>query len=168
MTSRRSSFLGLSLAGTSALLFAGSALAAEIAVPMDEVRMMTFRAPIRTVVVGNPVIADVSVVDDRHIFILGKNIGSTNVVILNGEGQQVANELISVTGQSNSMVTLQRGVAQTTFACHGERCHQMPLVGDATDPYSALAEQIDTRENAARTAAGAPAAAQTAQNGPQQ
>src|SRR5688500_3532862 len=164
MTSRRSSFLGLSLAGTSAVFLAGSALAAEISVPMDEVRMMTFRAPIRTVVVGNPVIADVSVVDDRHIFILGKNIGSTNVVVLNGDGQQVANELITVTGQSNSMVTLQRGVAQTTFACHGERCAQMPVPGDANDPYAQLAEQIDTRETTARAAAGAPAVAQAAQN----
>jgi hypothetical protein len=151
---------GLAMAAASALFLAGSASAAELSVPMDQVRMMSFRAPIRTVVVGNPLIADVSVVDERHLAVLGKNIGSTNVVILNESGVQVANELITVTGQSNSIVTVQRGGAQTTMACAGERCHQVPLPGDAADPFEALANQIDTRESAARTAAGAPSEAE--------
>jgi hypothetical protein len=162
----RSAFVTLAMAGSSALLFAGSALAAELSIPMNEVRMMTFRAPVRTVVVGNPVIADVSVVDERHIVVLGKNIGSTNLVVLNADGQQVANELIAVHGQTSSVVTLQRGAAQTTLACGGDRCHQVPLPGDAPDPYEAIAEQIGAREAAARAAAGAVAETQAAAGEP--
>jgi hypothetical protein len=142
---------------------------------MDEVRVMTFRAPIRTVVVGNPVIADVSVIDDRHIAILGKNIGSTNVVVLNNDGTQVANELIFVIGHLVSRVTLNKGAAQITYSCAGDRCNQTSMPGDSNavptpgqPPYGDLAEQIDTREGLGRNAAGAQAEAQAAQAGPPQ
>jgi hypothetical protein len=172
--SLRTTLLGLATAGTAALA-AGSASAAELEVPMDEVRMMTFRAPIRTVVVGNPLIADVSVVDDRHIVILGKNIGNTNVVVLNNEGTQVANEMIIVIGHLSSRVTLNKGAAQITYACGGDRCNQVNMPGDSEaaptpgqPPYLGLAEQIDTREVAGRAAAGAPAEAQAQTGGPPQ
>jgi len=39
------------------------ALAANVGVPMDQVRMITFRAPFKTVYVGNPVIADITIID---------------------------------------------------------------------------------------------------------
>ena len=51
-----------------------------MSVPLDEVRVVTFAKPVATLYVGNPVIADVMIIDSRHAFVQGKAFGSTNVV----------------------------------------------------------------------------------------
>ena len=43
-----------------ATAFAGAAHAADIAVPLDEVRIVAFKQPISTVYMGNPTIADIT------------------------------------------------------------------------------------------------------------
>ena len=68
-------------------------MGAEFTVPMDQVRMITFQAPISTVFVGNPQIADVTVVDSTRIFLMGKNFGTTNLVALDADGNQLSNGL---------------------------------------------------------------------------
>lgn len=143
------------LAGLAALLTASAALAAGgIAVPMDEVRMLDFEQPVTTVYVGNPLIADVTVIDAKRAFILGKNFGSTNILALDEKGNQVFNKTVTVSGRSGSIVTLQRGAAQTTYACVASKCQITPVPGDDNTPFTTLTGQIDKREalNKAATA----------------
>src|SRR4051812_43702803 len=143
------------LAGIAALLVAGTAAAAELSLPMDEGRLVTFRAPVKTVFVGNPLIADVTVVDDTHVFLVGKNFGSTNLVVLNDDGVQVANERVTVYGGSTNVVTLQRGSAQSTLACADDRCQTVAVPGDESQKFDAVSGQIEKRETGARAAAAA-------------
>ncbi len=148
--------LSVILAGTgSSLLACGIAAAAELTVPMDEVRMITFRTPVKTVFVGNPLIADVTVVDATRIFILGKNFGTTNLVALDDAGRQIVNDRITVLGRTGSIVTLQRGRAQTTLACAGARCQVAPQPGDDAESFGVVADQINSREADLRAAASA-------------
>lgn len=132
-----------------------AASAAEFTVPMDQVRMITFRAPISTVFVGNPQIADVTVVDSTRIFLMGKNFGTTNLVALDDSGNQISNDRITVQSRSGEVVTLHRGAAQTTMACVGGRCQSAPVPGDAPDTFEAVNEQITAREDEIVAAAGA-------------
>ena len=74
---------------------AGSAQAADLTVSMDQVRTITFANPVKTVFVGNPVIADVTVIDSKHVFLLGKNFGTTNLVALDDAGKQMVNDQIT-------------------------------------------------------------------------
>ena len=147
--------LTTALVSASALLGSGAALAAELTVTMDEGRMLTFRTPVKTVFVGNPLIADVTVVDEKHVFLTGKNFGTTNLVVLNESGAQIANERITVLGRSSNIVTLQRGPSQTTLACAGERCVPAPTQGDNAEAFEAVAGQVQTREAGVRAAAAA-------------
>ena len=48
-----------------------------VSVPMDEVRILTFAKPVKTVYVGNPTIADVTVIDATHVFLLGKSFDTS-------------------------------------------------------------------------------------------
>jgi hypothetical protein len=41
----------------------------DIQIP-STVRVLTFKTPVKTVFVGNPVIADITVIDPMHVFIL--------------------------------------------------------------------------------------------------
>src|SRR6202012_3369603 len=79
---------------TSAL--ATPALASGVTVTLDEVRTITFGAPVTTVYVGNPAIADINMIDARHAFVQGKSYGSTNIIAINHDGAQVSNTRVSV------------------------------------------------------------------------
>jgi hypothetical protein len=117
---------------------AGSAMS----VPLDEVRVVSFARPVATLYVGNPVIADVMIINNRHAFVQGKAFGTTNVIALDASGHPIANQQIVVAGKANTTVTLQRGSQQTTYACAGSRCQPTPQPGDSKDVFDAATDQI--------------------------
>ncbi|MFT4254734.1 MAG: pilus assembly protein N-terminal domain-containing protein [Caulobacter sp.] len=75
----------------------------------------------REIVVGDPQIADVSVVNDRTLVILGKRVGVTSVFAFDGQGRTLAGGQVLVTEVSADAVTVQRGANASTYACDG-RC----------------------------------------------
>ncbi|HWD27047.1 MAG TPA: pilus assembly protein N-terminal domain-containing protein [Rhizomicrobium sp.] len=128
------------------LLTSGTALAAGgVLVPMDEARTVTFTKPATTVYVGNPMIADVNMVDPHHAFVLGKEFGTTNVIALDQTGHEIANVYINVSENRGAHVTLFRGAAQMTMACGGARCDRTPTPGD--DKFKDDAEQVSTHHD---------------------
>ncbi|HEY1961628.1 MAG TPA: pilus assembly protein N-terminal domain-containing protein [Rhizomicrobium sp.] len=129
--------------------------APSIIVPLDEVRVVAFSQPISTVYVGNPMIADVSMIDSKHAFVLGKGFGHTNVVALDADGKQVVNDSVTVFGHTGSTVILHRGAAQTTYACAGARCESAPMPGDDKDSFSQRMEQMNAHQDAGVKAASA-------------
>jgi hypothetical protein len=135
------------LATTILAALTGVASAGAVAVPLDEVRIVTFKKPVSTLYVGNPVIADVTIIDNRHAFVQGKAFGTTNILGLDALGHQVINESIVVAGSPSGVVTLQRGTSQTTYACAGARCQTAPLPGDGKDAYDAAADQIGKHQS---------------------
>lgn len=53
----------------------------NIEVPIYKSRVLATRAPVRKVSVGNPEIADVLVTNPRELYLLGRSLGSTNVLL---------------------------------------------------------------------------------------
>src|SRR3569833_977886 len=81
-----------------------------VALALVEVHTLTFRAPVATVYVGNPTIADVTMIDARHAFVQGKGYGRTKIVALNRDNVQVFNTSVVVTSpRDGGTVTLNRG-----------------------------------------------------------
>jgi len=147
-----------SLAGASALvLLSGTAIAGEIQVRMDQVRVVTFKMAFKAVSVGNPLIADATVIDENHVFVVGKEFGTTNLVAVDDEGNQVAEEMITVTTQQGKMVTLQRGPNWSTLTCNAQRCDVRPTPGDDYTRYQNESQEIAQREALSTTAASVPA-----------
>ena len=121
------------------LLTAGAALArnVSVSVPLDEVRILAFDQPISTLYIGNPSVADVTMIDKRHAFVLGKSYGATNIVALDASGTEVGNQQVVVFGSSSAVVTLQRGAARMTYSCAASRCEPSPQPGDGKEPFDA-------------------------------
>src|SRR5471032_3617842 len=114
----------------------------SVALALDEVHTLTFRAPVATVYVGNPTIADVTMIDARHAFVQGKGYGRTNLVALNRDNVQVFSSRITVTGNDGGgTVTLNRGAQRVTLNCAGGRCEPTPMPGDGKDTYDAANSQ---------------------------
>jgi Pilus formation protein N terminal region len=145
---------GVSLAALA--LASGAAQARDISIPMDEVRIVTFPTPVSTVYVGNPAIADVTVIDSRRVFILGKAFGATNLVALDAKGNPTVSERVTVFGRQGSTVTLHRGAAQTTYACAGTRCEAAPVPGDDNTNFDSVVGQRDKLRTQSASAADAP------------
>jgi len=142
---------------SAAVLCAGvPAFADGISVPMDEARVIAFSKPVQTVFVGNPTIADVNMIDAHHAFILGKAFGVTNVIALDNRGNPVASRHVTVLGGS-TLVTLNRGNDQYTYACANARCEHARAPGDNKDAYDQNMSQITAREDYAQKQADASA-----------
>jgi len=152
------------LLATVGLAVTTAAAHAEIQVPLDQVRTLIFEQPVKTVSIGNPTIADVTIVDNTHVFILGKTYGATNIVGLDARGRETVNEQIIVTERPGTEIIVQRGIARTTLMCTAEHCQAAPSPGDdqttpgvqklAEPPYDVLSGQADKRESSGAIAAG--------------
>ncbi|MDB5432558.1 MAG: pilus assembly protein CpaC [Caulobacter sp.] len=125
------------LAGVVVLAAAGTALAAAagaLSVRLDQSVRISLRAPATSVVVGNPAIADVSVIDARTILVLGKGSGVTNLVVMDQGGRVLFNREIVVSAGDAGRVSIWRGPAATSYACL-PRCERES--GSAAAPASA-------------------------------
>jgi len=131
----------------------------SVALALDEVHTVTFRTPVATVYVGNPTIADVTMIDARHAFVQGKGYGRTNIMALNRDNVMVFNTHVSVTSNSGGggTVTLNRGVQRITLNCAGGRCEATPTPGDAKELFDSAVGQLTGHQSAARGAAVAEA-----------
>jgi hypothetical protein len=158
----RHALIAATFLAASPALFAGAALAAGpagVAMGLDEVHTLTFKAPVATVYVGNPTIADVTMIDARHAFVQGKGYGRTNIVALNRDNVQVFNTSVTVTSPRESgTVTLNRGAQRITLTCAGGRCEPTPTPGDDQKAYDAASNQANAHQSAARGIAAQQAA----------
>jgi len=128
----------------------------SVALALDEVHTLTFKTPIATVYVGNPTIADVTMLDARHAFVQGKGYGHTNIVALNRDNKQVFNANIAVVGaHDSSTVTLNRGTQRITLTCAGGRCEPSPMPGDDQKAFDAASAALGAHQSAARSLAAA-------------
>jgi putative type II/III system pilus formation protein len=95
----RAARLYLSLA-TAAMMLILSApgWAQTVEINPGRARLITFSVPIRTVVIGDPTVADVAAQTDRSIIINGIAVGETNLVVLNEEGREVYSADVVVSG----------------------------------------------------------------------
>jgi len=100
-----------------------------IGVQIDEAKMVSFARPAKTVFVGNPWIADVSMLDSRHAFVLGKTMGLTNLIVLDANGAPIENKPIMVTN-TFAATTLNRGPDQFNYSCTLAHCETAPRPGD--------------------------------------
>jgi hypothetical protein len=122
------------------------AFAAGVAVPMDEVRVVAFNQPVSTVFMGNPVIADVTMIDAEHAFVLGKTFGETNMIALGANGRQIANDHVTVFGRRVGAVTLNRGAQTYNYTCTALHCETRPVPGDPKTYFDETHTAADTYE----------------------
>lgn len=126
------------MAAVIAAVAPGAALSQSrpISVEIDHATRVSLRAPAGSVVVGNPQIADVTVVDANTLFITGKGYGSTEIVAVDQIGRTVFQANVVVTAPETGQVRVWRGSRVTEMAC-GTSC--APSVRSAGGGDSAAA-----------------------------
>ncbi len=106
---------------SAAVLFApavGTAQSGSLNVEIDQTQRVQLRGPAGSVIVGNPAIADVTVVDANTLYITGKGNGITEIVAVDTIGRTVFQSQIVVTdGAGSGRVRVWRGGQATEMAC---------------------------------------------------
>jgi len=123
-----------------------------LTVAMDEARVITFTQPIATLFIGNTTIADVTVIDSHHAYLLGKTFGATNMIGLDANNHQVMNAQINVTNRVVGSVTLNRGAETYNYSCTQMHCETSPRPGDPTSYVSTTETTAQQHDASARAA----------------
>lgn len=111
----------LALAVLSAAPLTAAAQSRPVNVQIDHSTRVQLRAPAGSVIVGNPQIADVTVVDANTLFITGKGYGVTEIVAVDPIGRTLFQGQVVVSAGSTGSVRVWRGAEATEMAC-GASC----------------------------------------------
>jgi Flp pilus assembly secretin CpaC len=115
----------------------------DMRVDFDQTQVVRLDREAKTVLVGNPAIADAQMVDPKTVYVLGRMFGQTNIVALDANGTEVLNTRVTVGVSNASVVTLYRGAqGQRTLAC-SPRCERTLTQGDSE--FKNVGDDVDKK-----------------------
>src|SRR4029079_8382029 len=139
----RARFGLLSLA-TVILMSPAASLAApdpdRIAVYVDQAKLVKLPAKVATIVVGNPLIADVTMQSGGIIVVTGKGYGATNFIAMDRNGEVLVDRQIQVEGPTDQLVTVYRGVERESYSCT-PICQRRVTLGDGETYFKSAIDQ---------------------------
>jgi Flp pilus assembly secretin CpaC len=133
------------------MLFAPAAWALSkdtLVVTVDQARVVKVPAAARTLVIGNPMIADVTLLKQGGTMVVtGKGFGETNLIALDSDGNPVAESMVQVVSSGNALV-VQRGMDRESYTC-APRCQPTARLGDDAKFFGDVTAQIQARNSQA-------------------
>lgn len=114
------SILALALLAAVPNVVLGAASAADgeiLTVRTNMARVLRIDQPAATVIIGNPGVADVTIQDPTTLILTAKSFGQTNMIILDSNGEPIADTMIEVIQASADVVTMYQGTARTSLSC---------------------------------------------------
>jgi hypothetical protein len=106
-----------------------AAAAEPIDVALDQATVLQLPDRAKTVVVGNPLIADLSVQPGGLAVVTGKGYGATNFIALDRNGAVLMEKTVEVKGPSDPTVVVYRGPTRQTYSCTPD-CSPRITLGD--------------------------------------
>ena len=135
----------------------GSAFAAEpvyaagetVNVHLDQAKILKLPDGTATLVVGNPLIADVAVQSGGMLVITGKGYGNTNLLALDRNGSVIMEHAIEVQGPKGRIVVVYRGVERESYSCT-PNCERRVTLGDTETYFASTLGQAGTLNSQAQ------------------
>ena len=123
-----------------------------IVIHLDQARVLKVPERTATLVIGNPLIADVSVQSGGVMVVTGKGYGVTNMLALDRNGALLMEHPIEVQGPRDQVVTLYRGIERESYSCT-PKCERRVTLGDTAPYFTSILTQTGTLNNQAQSAA---------------
>lgn len=86
-------------------------------VAMNHAKILRLDRPVNKAIIGNAEVADVTVADSTTVVLTGKNFGSTNLVLLDIDGNAIADERILVSNDEGDTVRVYRQTDRVVLSC---------------------------------------------------
>lgn len=120
----------------------------KIYVQIDQAKILRLPSETRTVIVGNPMVADISTLRDGTGILTAKSYGTTNLIVLGEKSEVLLETLIGVIAASENIVVVQRGFERETYSC-SPICQPLVQVGDGASYFGSTQSQISSRNSLA-------------------
>src|ERR1700680_1309836 len=129
-----------------------------IAVNVDQAKLVRLPGRVSTIVVGNPLIADVTLQNGGVIVVTGKGYGATNFIAMDRSGEVLVDRVIQVEGPTDQLVTVYRGIDRESYSCM-PICQRRITLGDGNDYFKSAMDQagsLSSQATGTAAAAGKP------------
>jgi Flp pilus assembly secretin CpaC len=130
--------------------------AETIAVNVDQAKLVKLPTRVATIVVGNPLIADVTLQSGGVVIVTGKGYGATNFIALDRSGEVLVDRVIQVEGPTDQLVTVYRGIDRESYSCM-PICQRRVTLGDGENYFKSAMDQAGTLNSQASGNAAAAA-----------
>jgi uncharacterized membrane protein YgcG len=125
-----------------------SNIANTIAVNVDQARLVKLPARVATIVVGNPLIADVALQAGGILVVTGKGYGATNFIAMDRSGEVLVDRQIQVEGPTDQLITVYRGTDRESYSCM-PICQRRITLGDGDNYFKSAMDQAGNLSNKA-------------------
>ena len=126
-----------------ALAQAGDLVAGEKAIVIysDQAQVLPVKGQPAAAIIGNPMYADASI-RQGMIVLQGRHFGTTNLVVLDSNGKELANLLVTVQQTPTARVTMFKAGDPFTYTCGGNNCETTLEVGDEKGHFEIIQKQM--------------------------
>ncbi len=122
-----------------------------VVITLDQARVIRLPERTATLVVGNPLIADVSLQAGGILVVTGKGYGVTNLLALDRTGAVLMEHPIEVQGPRDNVVVVYRGVERESYSC-SPKCERRITLGDTQNFFAATLGQTNILNTQAQNA----------------
>ena len=84
---------------------------------MNHARVLKLDRPVAKVIVGNSDVADATVADPTTIVLTGRSFGTTNLVLLDADGNAIADERVLVSIDEGNTVRVFKQTERSVLSC---------------------------------------------------
>jgi Flp pilus assembly secretin CpaC len=157
MRLRARAFLPVVSLAAGMLLGPAVAVAADdaVAVNVDQAKLVKLPERVSTIVVGNPLIADVTMQPGGMVVVTGKGYGATNFIAMNRAGEVLVDRVIQVQGPTDRVITVYRGVDRESYSC-SPICQRRVTLGDGEAYFKSTMDQAGALNSQATGATAKP------------
>jgi hypothetical protein len=120
-----------------------------VQITLDQATIMKLPERVSTLVVGNPLIADVTLNPGGVVIVTGKGYGVTNFMALDRGGAVLTEKQLEVKGPGGNVVTVYKGVNRESYNC-APRCEPRNTLGDGQQFFDGTLNQTATRAGMAQ------------------
>ena len=123
-----------------------------VAVNVDQAKLVKLPARVATIVVGNPLIADVTLQTGGVVVVTGKGYGATNFIAMDRSGEVLVDRVIQVEGPTDQLITVYRGIDRESYSCL-PICQRRVTLGDSEGYFKSTMDQAGSLNSQASSSA---------------
>jgi Flp pilus assembly secretin CpaC len=125
-------------------VFAQTKNSNTITLDIDFMEGFQLKQPASQIILGNPIIADITVRDDQYIFISGKSPGRTNMLVYGRDGK-VAEKYILAVRDPDVYLTVYKGTeSKAHFDC-APLCQRVLRIEDSSSEADAQRSKVEAQ-----------------------
>lgn len=117
-----------------------------VRVTIDFAKIVKLDEPASTVIVGNSGIVEAAIEDDKTMILTGQAPGTTNIIVIDIDGKEIANVRVVVATDTRELTTVYQGTERRSYSCQ-PRCEQVAVIGDEQDAFASALAQIFGRQS---------------------